>query len=845
MLRRVLPFHTVPLFRLYTQETTSGLRGSGFKSSAAMTSLNKKRAANTVHAPWTDTQRRKRQRLPHTCEWILREPTYNAWKSWDDASPPTLWIHGPPGCGKSYLTQYIIENLKATEDKSAVLSYFCDTSSSPASVLQSLLAQLLLHPSAGPHLKEKITEIVEQYSSDSTPLDISYRLWDRSAAILGDAPPITLVIDGLDELPSKYLLPQEFDFPCRLSELPTALGGYIRLLVISRTEISIRSAFKEDQEIQITASKVRDDIKGFISSEISKHANLFPLTEEIIDTILPRSEGIFQWAALAVKALAQEPTTKMVLERLADLPVSLDDMYGSIFEHQSLNLSRGDILLRNRILQLMLYAVRPPQVLEIANFLSVESNIFIPNLESKAIEVCGSLVNIDNGILKPVHHSLRDFLLSEHLALRSITGIKPNTGHLSISRTLLSYLAHPKFGCISEPLNSDNFRSSHPLAEYATLYWVYHASLAESDSNLQEQIRTFFNTDNAKEWADRLLLLFLRDSVLPIPPRPFNTARFFHLFSLKSQIANCFGPKQKAEVDEHITKYLCSAYEEFLEKERTQNGPASLSVLRRLLDLADVYSWCSAYQKVVAPTLHVLLETASQISSPEAQNLALAAYQALADEYKRNGKYEDAQKLLNQLLSLASDQIPRNDPKIMFALDSLGWICMRLGQLEVAATYLEEALEIAVEHYGSQSPMTLRSRVTLAEVLGKLGRNDEAEVLCSALKAQLQQHQTNSVPLSMDSISHLNTLALIYMQEGNYDKAEETYKIVVEERRKLFGEEHRLTLWAEMQWGIAMDKRGDEEAAITIFERLILRQERVLGVDHPDVKLVKERLRRT
>jgi tetratricopeptide (TPR) repeat protein len=140
--------------------------------------------------------------------------------------------------------------------------------------------------------------------------------------------------------------------------------------------------------------------------------------------------------------------------------------------------------------------------------------------------------------------------------------------------------------------------------------------------------------------------------------------------------------------------------------------------------------------------------------------------------------------------------------------------------------------------------MTLRPRVTLAEVLGKLGRHDEAEILCTALKEQLRKHQANNLPLSTDSISHLNTLALIYMHEGKYDKAEETYKIVVEDRRKLFGEEHGLTLWAEMQWGIAMDERGDREAAIATFERLIVRQERVLGVNHPDVKAVKERLGR-
>ncbi len=375
------------------------------------------------------------------------------------------------------------------------------------------------------------------------------------------------------------------------------------------------------------------------------------------------------------------------------------------------------------------------------------------------------------------------------------------------------------------------------------LYWVHHASQAASDTSLHEQIWSFFNKDNAKEWADRLLPLFLHRSVLPVPPRPFNTARFFHLFSLKSQIVNCFDSKQKLEV-EQISKYLCSTHEEILDSTRARDAPESLLALQRLLDLAEVYSWLPNYQKHVPTLLHEALEISSQFSSTEAQDLAVAAHQALADEYKRNGKYEDAQKLLEKLLHLAHDHIPQNDPKIMFALDSLGWVCMRCGQLEPAETHLQKALNIAAEYYGSRSPLTLRCRVTLAEVFGKLGRHDEAEAICVLLKEQLQQYYENSVALPKDSIAQINTLAAIYMQQGKYDDAKEAFKVLLDDRRRLFGEQHRLTLWAEMQWGIAMDEAGDEEAARETFERLITRQEDVLGSDHPDVNEVKKRLGR-
>jgi hypothetical protein len=57
--------------------------------------------------------------------------------------------------------------------------------------------------------------------------------------------------------------------------------------------------------------------------------------------------------------------------------------------------------------------------------------------------------------------------------------------------------------------------------------------------------------------------------------------------------------------------------------------------------------------------------------------------------------------------------------------------------------------------------------------------------------------------------------------------------------------EDSLTLWAEMHWGIIMDEAGDVEAVRALrvfFESLIPRQEKVLGLDHQDVKEVKARL---
>lgn len=53
--------------------------------------------------------------------------------------------------------------------------------------------------------------------------------------------------------------------------------------------------------------------------------------------------------------------------------------------------------------------------------------------------------------------------------------------------------------------------------------------------------------------------------------------------------------------------------------------------------------------------------------------------------------------------------------------------------------------------------------------------------------------------------------------------------------------EDSLTLWVEMHWGITMDEAGDVEAVRVVFECLIPRRNKVLELDHPDVKEVRGR----
>jgi tetratricopeptide (TPR) repeat protein len=518
----------------------------------------------------------------------------------------------------------------------------------------------------------------------------------------------------------------------------------------------------------------------------------------------------------------------------------LDDLYDQIISQQAEMLTAGQKILRNQILRWLLFAVRSLHLPELAHAIAVESNIYIQDLATQATEVCGSLIKIENSQLKLVHHTLREYLLRDIESRTTTIDVDRKQSNLAIAKTLLTYLSHPPSAGIEEPLYDPHYMRTRPIAEYAALYWVYHISNASQNPDLLQQIGQFVDSANFVEWADRLLPHFLPLSMLPTPPRPFNNARFFHLLALKGQLCTYFPESERVEFTNKIETRLRLVYEGFLAEAKAKSGRTSLDVVQRLLDLSELYSWLPGYK---SQTRAMLLESSEIISehiSADAGDLSITVTQALADEYKRAGKYAEAKGLLEQFLS--NDSLESKDPRRMFALDGLGWVHMRLNNLEAAEITLRNALKLATDLYGKQSPMTLRSKVTLAEVLGKIGRHTEAEALCADLKEQLRQHRHDGVAMSRDSVSQLNTLAMIFAQEEKYEDAKNTWQVVVDDRRKAFGMEHGMTLFAEMQLGNAMKKAGDKAGAKSLFVNLLPRQEKVLGGKHPNVQEVKQQL---
>jgi hypothetical protein len=131
------------------------------------------------------------------------------------------------------------------------------------------------------------------------------------------------------------------------------------------------------------------------------------------------------------------------------------------------------------------------------------------------------------------------------------------------------------------------------------------SSAKKPDPTLLAAVNRFFASANAFTWVDKLLPIFLPRSIIPAPPRPSNTARFAHLFILKSYILTWLDPT------EHPT--FEHPFSEFLTTSRSQSVD-SLQTLQRMLDLAEVYSWLSSRRSEATPLLTSALAIASSKS---------------------------------------------------------------------------------------------------------------------------------------------------------------------------------------------------------------------------------------
>ena len=448
----------------------------------------------------------KGRRTPGTCEWILQRDEYHAWST---AQSGLLWVSGPPGKGKTFISVFLSQVLEVSKPDALVISFFCSNQipsrNTATNVLRGLMTQLIQKHN---QLISYVEEVWKHQGSglfESHSFESLWRIFMKMLQALEETE-IFCVLDALDEcdIPSLSALlfkmkslfaPEEQHRPRRQLKvvvasrehpeaLPTVLSGFTR--------------------IQIGA--LDQDLQRYISDRVSRLAKAKDIEKSKLCRYIEkafgeRAGGTFLWVSLMAQDLEQTPVHAM--ERvLGQLPHGLYAVYERI-------LAQIDFTDRSAVIKMLtwlLHAERPLALIELCPALDIKPTEHLSKEEVCVgyIQACGHLLAIDarvpwdlpidssnasegpkfRGIPYPyvrvsfVHQSVRDFLsgLVPTITELHLATADRRMAHIMITNRLIR--------CLSmKSLPADFFdASAHaPLVFYATKSWAYHFSQLESD----------------------------------------------------------------------------------------------------------------------------------------------------------------------------------------------------------------------------------------------------------------------------------------------------------------------------------------------------------------------------
>jgi tetratricopeptide (TPR) repeat protein len=247
-------------------------------------------------------------------------------------------------------------------------------------------------------------------------------------------------------------------------------------------------------------------------------------------------------------------------------------------------------------------------------------------------------------------------------------------------------------------------------------------------------------------------------------------------------------------------------------------------------------------------------------TTAEARDRASASARA-AWALRLDGRYQDAADRYDAALSRATDELDPDDPALVELLNGAGVLAKYAGRFDDAAASYRRALEIAtvadapdqqvlasllhnvggLEHargnhvaaadaarrglayqvavLGADHPLVAADRAALAAIELDLGHLDEASTLASAALDVYRQARERGEPwgspeaCAHDELAALAVLAAARHRLGDLERAEATYREVLDHKRTHLGPSHPELVPTLNNLGVLLAERGELDAA--------------------------------
>jgi serine/threonine-protein kinase len=272
---------------------------------------------------------------------------------------------------------------------------------------------------------------------------------------------------------------------------------------------------------------------------------------------------------------------------------------------------------------------------------------------------------------------------------------------------------------------------------------------------------------------------------------------------------------------------------------------AASAAARAKDDARIAQSWTDLMQALAAagriPDALALVETArTSVDRADQPRLGARFSNVLAGIYLAQGKYPEAKVEYERALALV-----RTDPDsdlLGHALFNLGTGYTYVGDLDNAAKYMEEARARFVATVGPHHP-------TLGYVLRGLGdialKKDQVDDAIPRYVEAVSIFEDANGPDHIDVAIALDPLCYAYARKGDFRRAREVGQRALSLRENKFGKDHISLVTVLESLADADVAEGTPAAldhAMSLLQRGLAIQVKVLGKDHPQLRDIQDRM---
>ena len=454
-----------------------------------------------------------------TGQWMTAKSEFSQWiKSNDEPhKPKTFWLVGLPATGKTILSSVLIDYIQFLGQNCAYhfFSSGHQAKRTVAQCLRSIAAQLA---SVSPDLRERLIALHEETGITFTSQNQNFQiLWDRIfegiICQMRFVNPLIWILDAVDEADSPSLLishlmrihsttPIKIFFSSRPMRIPSLVAGY---------SSHVTTYFLAEGD---TASDIREYVQRALQIALPNDEHM---RRDITDQMLANASGSFLWVKLSLDTLQDNwHTQDDIRKALTEIPLGMEKLYRRMLDGVKNQPPRSG-LMATRILTWVACSWRPLNLAELEVALEPEFRGFV-NLKDTIVQICGHFVTVDSEKVSMIHATARQFLLSDCDGAPAF--IDSQIAHEHIAIICLKYLSSNDWRRIFQIVDKDNpvthrarrknrlliAEKGHPLLGYSTCYWAYHASKANTGSQILVEAITDFLRKNCLSWIEAIAL---------------------------------------------------------------------------------------------------------------------------------------------------------------------------------------------------------------------------------------------------------------------------------------------------------------------------------------------------